>query len=81
MKKIYKKEQEYKSLYENNLSAIFTYNRDAIIVEANERAAEMTGYPIDKIIGQGFLYLNHGERSRTDAVCLPSILKWKCHEI
>ncbi|TMU84264.1 EAL domain-containing protein [Bacillus sp. BHET2] len=55
MKKIYKKEQEYKSLYENNLSAIFTYNRDAIIVEANERAAEMTGYPVDKIIGKGFL--------------------------
>ncbi|MBW3111413.1 EAL domain-containing protein [Bacillus sp. MCCB 382] len=54
MKEIYEKEQEYKSLYENNLSAIFTYNRDAIIVEANERAADMTGYSIKEIVGKGF---------------------------
>ncbi|MGG4169043.1 EAL domain-containing protein [Rossellomorea vietnamensis] len=54
MREIYEKEQEYKSLYENNLSAIFTYNRDAVIVEANERAADMTGYPIEMIIGRGF---------------------------
>lgn len=54
MKDIYEKEQEYRSLYQNNLSAIFTYNRDAIIIEANNRAAEMTGYPIDIMIGQGF---------------------------
>ncbi|MFI8688070.1 putative bifunctional diguanylate cyclase/phosphodiesterase [Rossellomorea sp. NPDC077527] len=54
MKEIYEKEQEYKSLYENNLSAIFTYNRDAVIVEANERAADMTGYSIDEMVGKGF---------------------------
>jgi diguanylate cyclase len=51
---IYEKEQEYKSLYENNLSAIFTYNRDAVIIEANKRAADMTGYPLDMMIGKGF---------------------------
>ncbi|BCB05795.1 hypothetical protein KH172YL63_39280 [Bacillus sp. KH172YL63] len=55
LKQIYQKEQEYKSLYENNLSAIFTYNREGIIVEANERAATMTGYPLEKIIGKEFL--------------------------
>ncbi|PFA67283.1 hypothetical protein CN378_10565 [Bacillus sp. AFS015802] len=54
MKEIYEKEQEYKSLYENNLSAIFTYNREAVIVEANVRAAELTGYPIEEIVGKGF---------------------------
>ncbi|WP_206858329.1 putative bifunctional diguanylate cyclase/phosphodiesterase [Bacillus sp. NTK074B] len=54
MKEIYEKEQAYKSLYENNLSAIFTYNRLGIIVEANERAAEMIGYELEDIVGNGF---------------------------
>ncbi|NMH67520.1 EAL domain-containing protein [Bacillus sp. RO3] len=54
MKEIQEKEQQYKSLYENNLSAIFTYNQNGIIVEANERASELTGYPLVKIIGKGF---------------------------
>ena len=54
MKEILEKEQEYKSLYENNLSAIFTFNQKGEIVEANNRATEITGYPLQQLIGKGF---------------------------
>ncbi|WP_064092007.1 putative bifunctional diguanylate cyclase/phosphodiesterase [Rossellomorea aquimaris] len=54
IKKILEKEQQYKSLYDNNLSAIYTFNRDGQIVEANQKVTEITGHSVDVILGKSF---------------------------
>ena len=41
----------YRTLFEQNNDAIFIVGLDLKIVDANSRAAQMVGYPIDELIG------------------------------
>ncbi len=55
---LFKKEQKFRSLVENSLTGIYI-NQDGRIVFANNRFADIYGYPIEEIIGIDFLKLVH----------------------
>lgn len=51
-------EEKYRSVVENSLAGIFVHRR-GIMLYANPRCAEMTGYPAEEMIGQPFWVFVH----------------------
>lgn len=50
------KQAHYHSLFENNTDAVFTLDLDGLIQEGNMTVTNLSGYPIDAIIGKHLSY-------------------------
>ena len=53
-------EEKYRSVVENSLAGIFVHRRGRMIY-VNQRCAEMTGYPVEEMVGQPFWIFVHPE--------------------
>lgn len=53
-------EERYRLLAENSLTGVFIH-QDGAYVYANERFAQITDYPVEELIGRGFLEVVHPE--------------------
>lgn len=50
-REFYDKQARYRNLFDHNNDAVFLVDLDGIIVEANQQAVNLLGYPHDEIIG------------------------------
>ena len=59
-------EQRYRSLFEDSRDAIYTTSRDGVILDANEAALELFGYPRTEMIGLDVMqiYATRDERNK-----------------
>jgi PAS domain S-box-containing protein len=57
-------EERYRSLFEDSRDAIYTSSRDGIILDANEAALELFGYPRTEMIGLQIMQIYAGRDER-----------------
>ncbi|WP_338779911.1 EAL domain-containing protein [Metabacillus sp. FJAT-52054] len=61
-RKLNVKKEEYASLYQNNLDAVFTLNTKGIITGCNRAAEILTGYIEKELQGESYLLLGYSEQ-------------------
>jgi PAS domain S-box-containing protein len=52
-------EQRYKSLFDHNPDAVYSFNKEGVFVSANSKTSELTGYPNESILNLNFRKIIH----------------------